>query len=108
MKRIILALLAAASVSCAVLCGCGAETYRVDYGGAQALYEGAEETYAAGTEVEIAFPYIATDTDYRFSMDGVPLEITYEEERGYVISFVMPDHDVTLRCETENTMEYQP
>lgn len=108
MKRIILSLLAAAVLGCTVLCGCGAETYRVDYGGAQALYEGAQETYAAGEAVEIAFPYIATDTDYRFTMDDVPLEITYEEERGYVIRFTMPAQDVTLRCETKNSMEYAP
>ncbi len=109
MKRIMISLLAAITVGCAVLCGCGAEPYRVDYGGAQALYEGAQETYAAGEKVELSFPYVATDTDYHFYLEeDVPLEVTYEEERGYVLQFVMPEHDVKLCCESKNSMVHVP
>ena len=83
--------------------GCGKASYQVDYCGAEFLYRNAKESYRAGTEVELIFDCIATDTDYSFYLDGEPVDWTYEEG-CFVIRFVMPEHDMVLDFTSENTM----
>ena len=90
------------------LFGCGKRTYRVDYHGSRSSFTGAKDSYAAGTEVVLYYDLIATDTDYSFRLDGEPLNPGYDGEKGYVIRFTMPAHDVSLTVEWRNTMEYVP
>ena len=88
-----------------LLVGCtGGEKYRVDYCGAKNLYGKARDAYRAGTEVTLYYDMIATDTAYAFYLDGERIRFEYDEKRGFVIRFTMPEHDVTLECITVNSM----
>lgn len=89
--------------------GCSkAVTYQVDYNGSKDLYVGAKDRYEPGTQVKLYFDMIATDTDYSFYLDDEPISYSYDERKGFVITFTMPEHDVSLRCETKNSMIYVP
>jgi len=110
-----------------LLCGCGKETptavpapaqtqtlpakepsqYSVDYHGSKELYRDAKDAYPAGETVVLYFDLIATDTDYSFFLDEEYLNVSYEND-SFKLTFVMPEHDVSLRCETRNSMEYVP
>lgn len=91
----------------AVLTGCsGGETYQVDYCGSKDCYSNAKDSYRAGTEVTLYFDLVATDTDYSFLLDGEPVRYTYDDQKGFVIQFTMPDHDVKLECNSHNSMVY--
>ena len=57
-----------------------------------------------GEKVRIYFPMVATDTDYRFYIDGVQTSPDYSHETGYIIEFVMPDHDVVISHTARNSM----
>ena len=87
------------------LCGCQAKKYKVDYLGRKGMYSNAKDRYRAGTQVTLYVEHIATDTDYSFYLDGEGLRFTYDERKGFVISFTMPEHDVTLECYMRNSME---
>lgn len=78
--------------------------YNVDYCGQKYAYSNAKDSYKAGTEVELYFELIATDTDYSFYLDDEELKFSYDEKKGFIISFVMPEHDVKLECESHNSM----
>lgn len=91
----------------AILAGCGEKKYKVDYDGRKSSFSNAKDYYKAGEQVTVWMEFIATDTDYHFYLDGEPFRAEWDE-RGYVISFVMPEHDVKLTYKTENTMEYRP
>lgn len=92
------------------LFGCKENTkkYKVDYCGAKSLYTNAKDEYTAGEEVELCYPLIATDTDYSFYLDGERLNYDYEDGKGFVLRFTMPEHDVKLEHEHHNSMEYVP
>ena len=96
---LVVALIAAWLVSCA-----GGEKYRVDYCGIKDMYGNAKDSYRAGTEVTLYFDLIATDTDYSFYLDGERIRFEYDEKKGFVIRFTMPEHDVKLECETVGSM----
>lgn len=83
--------------------GCGAKKYVVNANGG---YELDKKSYAAGEEVKAYFKYIATDTDYTFYCENedVTIKTSYDNSIGYVITFTMPDHDVTLGVKSRNTM----
>ena len=83
--------------------GCGAQKYKVNAAGG---YELDKKSYAAGEEVKAYFKYIATDTDYTFYCENedVKIKTEYDNAIGYVITFTMPDHDVTLGVKSRNTM----
>lgn len=82
--------------------------YKVDYCGQKDSYPNAEDAYPAGEQVELYFPFIATDTDYSFTLDDGPVKWDYEDDKGFVIRFTMPEHDVTLKCTHKNSMVYEP
>ncbi len=90
------------------LFGCGAQKYKVNFDDGDFDIE--KKSYAAGEVVTAYFPYVATDTDYRFYIkpDDTKLEISYDGQHGYILSFTMPDHDVSLSYDSKNTMEYDP
>jgi len=78
--------------------------YRVDYCGLKRLYSGAKNSYRPGTKVKLCYKMIATDTDYRFYLDNEPLNFTYDNRKGFVIEFTMPEHDVKLEISSVNSM----
>lgn len=90
------------------LFGCGAKKYRVDYGGRKMMFSEAKDEYRAGETVTVCFSFIATDTDYRFYLDGESISCDYDDGKGFVISFTMPEHDVTLTVESRNSMVEYP
>jgi len=106
MAAVILLILALGAAFC--LMGCAGETYRVDYDGVKELYEGAKDSYRAGQEVTLYFTMIATDTDYFFYLDGEPIDFDYDDKKGFIIRFTMPNHDVKLECRSVNSMVYIP
>ena len=66
----------------------------------------ASKTAYPGQTVKFTFPYVLTDTDYRFYMDGEPYyDFEYDDMKGFVFKFTMPDHDITLDFTTINSME---
>lgn len=101
MKKILLVLLEVFAIMS--LLGCGAKKYVVNANGG---YELDKKSYAAGEEVTAYFKYIATDTDYTFYCENedVKIKTEYDNAVGYVITFTMPDHDVTLGVKSRNTM----
>lgn len=107
MKRIVAVLLILV-LGATVLFGCGAVKYNVDYCGQKQFYHNAKDAYRPGTRVTVYYYMIGTDTDYSFFVDGERINYTYKDDKGFEISFIMPDHNVTLRCESRNSMEYDP
>ncbi len=83
-----------------------AKAYTVDYCGDKDSYENAKDKYKAGEKVEVYYYMIATDTDYSFYLDDERINPDYEESKGYIIRFTMPEHNVKLRCESKNSMLY--
>ena len=89
-----------------IFSGCNAKKYNVDYCGAKGCYSNAKDSYKAGTKVTLYFELIATDTDYSFTLDGEPVDWTFDNEKGFVIEFTMPEHNVKLECHTRNSMTF--
>ena len=70
------------------------------------LFTNVKRSYAAGKRVKIYFPYVATDTDYRFFLNGERFSnYVYSDRKGYVFNFVMPPNDVELTFQSKNSME---
>ena len=83
--------------------------YKVIYDGdSKSWYQNAKDTYAPGEQVELYYNLIATDTDYSFTLDDAPVNYQYDEDKGFVIRFTMPEYDVTLKCISKNSMVYVP
>ncbi len=88
------------TVSMFAFSGCSETWYKVDYCGQKEYYENAQDSYKAGSKVELYYTMIATEYNYTFYLDGKSIGYDYDEVTGYyVISFVMPDHDVELECD---------
>jgi len=81
----------------------GGERYAVEYD-SKGLYRGARSSYRAGQKVKLVFPYVATDTDYRFTLNGESVDYRYSDKKGFIITFTMPAEDVKLECITRNSM----
>lgn len=81
-----------------------AKKYKVDYCGEKYAYKNAKDEYRAGEKVTLYYWMIATDTDYSFSLDGAELSRDYDTKKGFILSFIMPDHDVVLHCFEKNSM----
>lgn len=87
--------------------GCGQQKYKLNYDGYG--FESRRTEYAAGDRVTVYYDLIATDTDYTFYIDDdVKMKQTYDNDHGYIFTFTMPDHDVTIHEEHRNSMEYIP
>ena len=81
--------------------GCNSESYKVKAEG----FENLKKSYKPGEQVSIWYRYIATDSDYSFYVDGASYRAKYENDKGYVIEFEMPEHDVEVRVSRRNSME---
>lgn len=86
----------------------GGEKYTLDLNGLEADFEGVKSSYAEGELVDISYNLIATDTDYTFIVDGENFSPDYTVERGYIIRFNMPNHNVKIEIDTNNSMVYVP
>lgn len=80
------------------------KSYAVDYHGQENMFQGAEKSFKAGTEVELSYGLIATDTDYSFFVDGQKVNAKWDNKRGYVVAFTMPEHDIEVYCTKRNSM----
>ena len=89
------------------LFGCRKPKYKLIMDGG---FESRKTAYAEGETVTVYYGMIATDTDYHFWLDdeSIDLKQSYDDRHGYVFTFTMPDHDVTLHKESHNSMIYQP
>ena len=103
--RASLSLILALCVLALLLSGCGDAKYKVDYNGQKGWYTDARDEYAAGQTVRIYYPFVATDTNYYFYLDGERLYPEYVNGKGFEITFTMPRRDVSLTLEEVNTME---
>ncbi len=83
-------------------------TYPVEYWTSMDYLENAKPAYPAGASVLIYYDLIATDTDYTFLLDGEPINYSFDDSKGFIISFIMPAHPVKLECEMRNSMMYDP
>ena len=86
------------------LSGCFGKKYHVDYCGGKGYYSNARDYYRAGANVKLYFEMVATDTDYHFYLDDEPIDFEYDERKGFVIEFTMPEHDVKLDFISINSM----
>lgn len=84
--------------------GCSGTKYNVDYCGEKESFTGAKDSYRAGQKVELVYKFVATDTDYSFFIDGERMKPDFKEGKGYIISFTMPEHDVSLSVDAKNSM----
>lgn len=90
------------------LFGCSKPKYKLQFEGFGFQTEKTE--YAEGETVTVYYNLIATDTDYRFWLDSEDVELSqdYDGSHGYVFTFSMPAHDVTLHMSSRNSMVYVP
>ena len=86
------------------LFGCAPKNLKVKAEG----FDNVKKGYAEGEEVEIYFSNIGTDTDYRFFVDGTKYNASYDNAKGYVIKFTMPDHDVEVSVKIGGSMMMDP
>ena len=106
MKKHLFFLLAGVMIMLSVS-GCGKQKYKLNYDGYG--FESRKTEYSAGEKVTVYYNLIATDTDYTFYIDDdVEMKQNYDDHHGYIFTFVMPDHDVTLHEESRNSMVYTP
>ena len=107
-KAVALLLCGAVTVLCLAGCFGGAKKFRVNYENGKFGFTNARDYYRAGEKVTLYYNLIATDTDYSFFVDDgdVELDRSYDEEKGFVLSFVMPEHDVTVSVKSRNSMVY--
>ncbi len=82
--------------------------YTVHYNGcSKTSFLDAKDSYRAGEQVTLCYAFIATDTDYSFSVDGADCDIRYGNN-GYEIRFTMPAHEVTVIVRSRNSMLCMP
>lgn len=86
--------------------GCSSPKYKVDYGGGKMFFEGAKDAYRAGAQVEIVCTLLVTDMDIAFYLDDEYLNAEYDDRKGYILRFTMPEKDVRLEVRFTNSMTY--
>ena len=108
MKKLLLTLLTFL-VSMAPIKACSAKQYKLIYEDDRSYYttdnnKPAPEKVRAGQTVRLCYRFVATDTSYEFYVDGERFNPGYSHETGYIIEFVMPEHDVNINHTRRNTM----
>ena len=78
--------------------------YSIDFCGQEYAWKNAKKSYLRGETVTLYYYMVATDTDYSFTLDDQYVSTDYETDKGFIISFIMPEHDVILRVYERNTM----
>ena len=82
----------------------GGKKFKIDFKGQERYYENAKDLYRPGERVRLIYGLVATDTRYTFMLDGSELNCDYDDDKGYIVSFVMPAHDVSLECLSKNLL----
>ena len=87
--------------------------YNIDFSGQKYAFTDAKgnepkDKYRAGEQVTLHMRFVATDTNYEFFVDGERYNPDFTWETGFIINFVMPDHDVKINYTERNTMLYDP
>ncbi len=91
------------------LFGCKKQKYSVISDLGPDWVRGIDKKYAEGEKVKLCFFIWATDTDYTFYLDGKEINASdFNYDDGYVITFTMPDHDVTFSYSSVNSMYWNP
>lgn len=80
--------------------GCMEKKYKVDYD--ETFFSGKKKAYRPGEEAEFVLEVIGSDMTTVIYLDGECIPSEYDENKGYVVRFTMPEHDVKL------TVEYIP
>ena len=80
--------------------------YKVDYDGGKIFYEGAQDFYPAGAQVELLCTLMPSDIDISFYLNGEYLDAEYDEQKGYILRFTMPEEDVLLECRSRESVTY--
>ena len=80
--------------------------YTVDLCGQESDYVNPQTSYDAGSEVRLVLAVFAADLDYSFYLDGEYISASFSESEGYVITFTMPEKDVTLKYVTTGNTTY--
>ncbi len=90
------------------LSGCGTTKYKLTFEGYG--LKSAKTSYAEGEKVTVTYDMVATDTDYNFftDSDDVKLDQEFDNNHGYVFTFIMPAHDVKMSVRSRNSMEKDP
>ena len=94
------------SLFTALFSGCSAPKYKVDYDGGKIFYEGAQDFYPAGAQVELICTLMPSDIDISFYLNGEYLNAKYDGQKGYLLRFTMPEEDVLLECRIRESMTY--
>lgn len=63
--------------------------------------------YPKGAQVEVVLEIWATDTDYTFYLNGESVKASFDYQRGYLISFPMPGHDVRVTYDARSSMAWE-
>lgn len=76
----------------------------MDYHGIFHFFCNAEQMYSAGTKVTLVSGLAMNVQNFVFMLDNQQLEVKSNQENKISVSFIMPDHDVSLSVvsETEN------
>ena len=74
-----------------MMMGCTAKKYRVSFDSLG--FKTAKTMYAPGDAVEVSY-MVGTDMDYRFYSDDVDFDQDYDWQKGVILRFTMPEHDV--------------
>lgn len=90
------------------LFGCSKQKHKLNFDSYG--FESKKSEYAYGDKVKVYYNLIGTDIDYHFYLDDENIELkqSYDDKHGYILTFTMPDHDVTLNMNSHNNMVYIP
>ena len=88
-----------------MMIGCTSKKYRdlFDSPG----FNTARTMHAPGDAVEVSY-MVATDMDYRFYSDDVDFDQDYDWQKGVILRFTMPEHDVKIGVSSRNSMIADP
>lgn len=103
----LIAALLIGSAAVLALFGCS-KSYKIDFGDQKSAFSEVKDSYKAGEKVKFYFPITVTDTSFYFYLDGERIDPGYSAEKGLVISFTMPEHDVKLTYESRNAFIETP
>ena len=84
---------------------CSPKKYRVSF--ESPGFKTAKTMYAPGDAVEVSY-MVATDTSYNFYSDDVDFDQDYDWQRGVILRFTMPEHDVKIGVSSRNSMIAEP
>lgn len=84
------------------------QKYKIDYGGKKQFFYGAKDKCRSGKKVRMYYSLIATDTTYDFFVDGKQYNPDFDDDKGFIIEFTMPSHNITVDVKTKNISAVYP